>query len=158
MKRRFIAAALGALAVAIAVASLSSSTIAGQTPLAGAKANPPATKAYVAPRTPNGHPDLQGVWANNDATPLQRPKELEGRSFLTDTEVAALKRRAAELFNGETDAAFGDSVYIAVLKDAKISSPPTRPQAITTISGSLTASSTIARHSSPIPLMGGFLS
>jgi hypothetical protein len=119
MKRRPIAESLGAVAVVIAVVSLSWSTIAAQAPSAGAQANAPAAKAYVAPRTPDGHPDLQGVWANNDATPLERPKELQGRKLLTDAEVAVLKRRAAELFNGETDAAFGDSVYLAVLKEAK---------------------------------------
>ena len=33
--------------------------------------------------------------------------------------MALLRQKAAELFNGETDAAFGDSVYEAVLNDAK---------------------------------------
>ena len=51
-----------------------------------------------------GNVDLQGVWANNVATPLERPEELAG-----------LKARAARLFDGQGDAAFGDSVFQAAL-------------------------------------------
>ena len=71
------------------------------------------------PRTAAGQPDLQGVWASDSATPLERPEQLADKAFLTDEEVATLQARAAELFNGETDAAFGESVFRAVLEDAK---------------------------------------
>ena len=75
---------------------------------------------WTAPRTVDGQPDLQGVWANNSATPLERPKVLEGRAFLTEQEVAALKKKAAELFaDGNSDAAFGDTVFESVLANVK---------------------------------------
>jgi hypothetical protein len=66
----------------------------------------------------DGHPDLQGVWLNNSATPLERPKALEGRQFLTDAEVAELRRRADRLFKGtNADFAAGDAVFLAALAD-----------------------------------------
>ncbi len=75
---------------------------------------------YQPPRTPGGQPDLQGVWANNNATPLQRPKALEGREFLSPQELAAIKRAADDLFkDGKSDAAFGDSVFLAALANAQ---------------------------------------
>jgi hypothetical protein len=77
------------------------------------------SKTWKAARTVDGHPDLQGVWANNVATPLQRPKALEGKTTLTDQEVAALKEAADKLFEGGGDAAFGDQVFEAALAKAK---------------------------------------
>ena len=72
------------------------------------------------PRTADGQPDLQGVWANNNVTPLERPEVLNGRETLTDEEVAALQARAGELFSSESDdAAFGDSVFAAALAEAE---------------------------------------
>jgi hypothetical protein len=50
-----------------------------------------------APRTPWGHPDLQGTWSNATLTPLQRPVELGDKEFYTPDELAAFaaQRRAA---------------------------------------------------------------
>src|SRR5499427_9232024 len=84
-------------------------------------AKPPKTadRSRTRPRSVDGQPDLQGVWANNNATPLERPKELAGRAYLTEQEVTALKAKAGELFNGQSDAAFGDQVFVNVLANVK---------------------------------------
>src|SRR5580658_9080662 len=100
-------------AVAVALSLLPAQALAQSL---NAKPAKTATQTWTAPRTVDGQPDLQGVWANNSATPLERPKVLEGRAFLTEEEVAALKKKAAELFdNGNSDAAFGDTVFESVL-------------------------------------------
>ena len=99
---------VSATAVVLAVVSFIAAPAAGQ------------TGSWTAPRTADGHPDLQGVWANNNVTPLERPEVLEGRETLTDQEVAALRARAGELFSTESgDAAFGDSVFATVLAEAE---------------------------------------
>lgn len=57
-----------------------------------------AQKPYGAPRTPWGHPDLQGTWTTDDArsVPLQRAPEFGDRRSLTDQEYADRKRRDDE--------------------------------------------------------------
>ena len=98
------------------VVGLSGLVSLAQGQVAPKSASPKAVQQTWTPsRTADGHPDLQGSWANNIATPLERPKELAGREFLTDEETAALKKKAGELFNGQADAAFGDSVFLSVL-------------------------------------------
>ena len=56
------------------------------------RAQAPATSH----RTPDGHPDLQGYWYFGSATPLERPKEFEGKTFLTAEEASAYERRTDE--------------------------------------------------------------
>jgi hypothetical protein len=114
MRHRLLAST-SALGVVIVLAALIPSNVSG----AGQQPAAPTTEKYVAPRTVDGQPDLQGVWANNNATPLERPPALAGRALLTDAEVAALKAKAAELFSGDGDAAFGDDVFLAVVAGVK---------------------------------------
>jgi len=47
---------------------------------------------YSAPRTPWGHPDLQGNWNAATLTPLERPDNAQGRLSLTKEEAAAIER------------------------------------------------------------------
>jgi hypothetical protein len=100
--------------------SLAHSQVATPAAKQTAKVNAKAVaQNWKTPRTPDGRPDLQGYWANNNATPLERPKELAGRATLTDEEVAAMKNKAHELFGGKSDAAFGDTVFLATLSNVQ---------------------------------------
>ena len=82
----------GFLTASILVLSLAQAPVAGQTPSAGAKA-PVAGKATALPRTPDGKPDLQGIWSEATLTPLERPKGLGAKEFYTDEEFANLAKR-----------------------------------------------------------------
>src|SRR5262252_923156 len=78
-------------------------------------AAPHAGPVWTPLRTADGHPDFQGVWANNTVTPLQRPKAWEGKTRLTDAEIAALQKVAAKITENDGDAQFGDGFIQAVL-------------------------------------------
>ena len=49
---------------------------------------------WTTPRTPDGQPDLQGIWGNKTITPIERP-EGETRAYLSDEEIASLNRHQA---------------------------------------------------------------
>ena len=72
------------LLVAAALAAWASGPVssAAQAPTSG-------TQRWVVPRTPDGHPDLQGNWTNATITPIQRPAGVG--PVLTPDEVAAIE-------------------------------------------------------------------
>jgi hypothetical protein len=72
---------------------------------------------WKVPRTPDGKPDLSGVWANNHATPMTRPTQWKDKASLTDAEVEELKQIVARYMSQGGDAVFQSIVQMAL--DAK---------------------------------------
>jgi hypothetical protein len=64
-----------------------------------AAASMPAAKNWTASHTPDGQPDLQGIWSNATITPLERPKELAGKEIFTEAEALEYEKRVLEESN-----------------------------------------------------------
>ena len=62
------------------------------------------TAAAQTPRTPWGHPDLQGTYTNGSQTPFERPEALGDKAFVTEEEAAELETRRAEQVAAAYDA------------------------------------------------------
>jgi hypothetical protein len=78
--------------IAAVLAALVPAVVPAQSPTA-------AKSAWTAPRTPWGHPDLQGYWTNTTTTPLQRPADLKDKAVLTEAELAERDKIVAERAN-----------------------------------------------------------
>jgi hypothetical protein len=81
----------GILILAVVVTGVTQATWLGSaSPAAQGQTPTGATTKWTVGRTAWGDPDLQGKWAVADTgTPMERPKELGNREFLTDQEVKA---------------------------------------------------------------------
>jgi hypothetical protein len=67
-------------------------------PLRGQTPSSKPTAATI-PRTPDGRPDLQGIWTNNTLTPLERPTEFRDTPALTEQAAAAYEQQAVQQRN-----------------------------------------------------------
>ena len=74
--------------------------------------DPPA--GWKVPRTPDGKPDLQGVWGNNSVTPMTRPTQWKDKTTLTDAEVDELKGFLSKYVDQGGDAIFGNLIQLVL--------------------------------------------
>ena len=95
MSNRFfeLPSAAGTDAV-IAIVLLALAPAVAQTPAAKLANQTTANKTWTPPRTPDGQPDLGGVYTNASAIPLERHKDLGAKEFFTKEEAAAYAAKA----------------------------------------------------------------
>jgi hypothetical protein len=83
-------------------ASTATILLLAQVAAAGQQAAPPATastakaaagKAWTPPLTPDGEPDITGVYDSRTSTPVERPKGLGSKEFYTDQEFKEVSDR-----------------------------------------------------------------
>ena len=109
MSHRFLAS-LGALAVILAA------------PPSG-QSQPPVTnsKTWTVTRTPDGQPDLQGIWTNATITPLERPPMFAAKLTVSDEEAAKFEHQNNDTLyvdrRGATAEADRDHAYNSLFFD-----------------------------------------
>lgn len=107
MSKRFFEVGL---AFAAAVVFLVPAPAAAQTSSTAALTKEGA-RTSAAPRTPDGKPDLTGVYTNASVVPLERPKDLGSKEFFTKEEADAYAAKALARTEVVAPGTYGDVHY-----------------------------------------------
>jgi hypothetical protein len=81
-------------------------------PIAAQGANSAAAareKSWTLPRTPDGQPDLEGVWNSSTLTPFERPKEFAGKQFFSPQEAEEFAKAELNRVDGDRRDGGGDA-------------------------------------------------
>jgi hypothetical protein len=102
-----------------------------------------AQPSSAVPRTPWGHPDLQGNWTNFTLTLLERPIEFGAKEFFSEAEAAEYAKTALPRFlagiNFEAEAALSGEFEAGVWGEARGLVPTRRTSLIVGSTGRLPA-------------------
>jgi hypothetical protein len=52
-----------------------------------------AQKTWTPPKTPDGQPDIQGIWTNSTLTQLERPADFAGKASISEAEAQAFEKQ-----------------------------------------------------------------
>ncbi len=58
-----------------------------------------SAKSWTPSRTPDGQPDIQGIWSNATITPLERPNDLAGKQAFTEKEAVEYEKEVRKRNN-----------------------------------------------------------
>lgn len=86
---------------------------AGGTAVLSSSVRAPADAAEPALKTPWGDPDLEGIWTDETATPLQRPAKYANQEFFSDAQRIELDKERAELLGRERRVQRGTELDVA---------------------------------------------
>ena len=75
-----------------------------------------AAQSTTIPRTPWGHPDLQGIWDQTTGTPLERSRDLADREFLTEEEAVSREARRFQAFDDAPRQGSAGKLRVAVAR------------------------------------------
>jgi hypothetical protein len=114
MRERVAVGAMGAAAIAGAILAA---------PIARAQApQVPGTASAALLKTPWGEPDLQGIWTEETATPLQRPARFAAQEFFTDAQRAELDKARSGLLGRDRRGERGSELDVAGAYNAEFAS------------------------------------